>query len=175
MRELQKLREGAYLSLCSLTPQQAAGCACNRFQHGQLDDGTCREITRRLQAAAPLAAVHRRARQSRCPQTRPDPHRLVSARFRQITLRGAIPQPEIRRIARTGGPGMTEQDNVLRFANQLGKIAPCRPCRYGQAAQDNHQDPCRSSDLQGTNSLLNGRPATGANRPCFPAVLNLSA
>ena len=109
------------------------------IKRGQLDDGTDRQIMSCFQAAAPLAAVHRRARQSRCPKTRPDPRRLLPAFRRQVSLCGAIPQPEIRRIARTRRPGVAQHDKMIGFDGQFSKIRPRRPCCHGQTVQQKNE------------------------------------
>ena len=119
------------------------------IQRGQLDDGTNRQITSRFQAAAPLAAVHRRARQSRCPKTRPDPRRLLPALAGQVSLCGAIPQPEIRRIARTRRPGVAQHDEMIGFDDQFSKIRPRRPCCHGQTAQQKHPGSMSLAEVHG--------------------------
>jgi hypothetical protein len=109
-------------------------------QRGQLDDGADRQIAGRLQAAAPLAAVDRRFRQPSRPKSHPDSDRLRPTLLGQVSLGGAIAQPEIGWIARTRRPGMSQHDNMIGLPDPLAEITLRRPRCHGQAAQQKQED-----------------------------------
>ena len=99
---------GRLRSAEAIHARSASVCPCSRseafekgIQCGQLDDGTCREITRRLQAAAPLAAPVVLAN-SRCPQ--PLPIRAACSRPSLDRLR-CVEQSPSRKFGGSPVPG----------------------------------------------------------------------